>query len=124
MPLSKVTNPNTFPPDFLALEMYEVPWSLPVELPIPCMLDTMLLLWMSSVSSQASRLKLYLKGSKQCVMGHLVTFSDLLKEKSLLVIKEFNKAPNTPSLILKNRKVFSYLFTSMLQLYFLKEGIS
>lgn len=41
-------------------------------------------------------------------------FSDLLKENSLLVIEEFSKAPNTPSLFLKNRKVFSYLLTLML----------
>lgn len=94
--------------------MYKVPWSLLVELPIPRMLDTRLLLCVSPVSRQARHLKLDLKGSKQYVMGHLVTFSDLLKESSLLIIEEFSKAPNTPSLILKNRKVFFYLLTLML----------
>lgn len=102
--------PTLFPWIFFAWKCTKVQWSLPVEQPIPCMLATTL----SSVSSQARHLKLCLKGSKQCVMGHLVTFSDLLKENTLPVIKEFSKAPNTPSLILKNRKVFYYLLTLML----------
>lgn len=107
MPLSKMTNPTAFPQDFPCLEMCKVPWSLPVVLPIQRTLATALLLCMPSVSSQARHLKLYLKGNKQSTMILLVTFSDVLKENSLLVIKEFSKVPNTLSLLLKNRKVLS-----------------
>lgn len=84
-------------------------WSLPVTLPIPRVLATTLLLRMPSVSSQARHLKLYLKDNKRSVMGLLVTFCDVLKENGLLVIKEFSKVPDTPSLLLKNRKVLSYI---------------
>lgn len=111
MPESKVTNPRTFLWDFPCLEMHKVLWSLPVVLPVPCMLATTLLLCMPPVCSHAMHLEVHLKGNKQSMIGLLVTFSEVLKENSLLLIEEFSKVLNT--LPLKNMKLLSTYFNAV-----------